>query len=646
MKTIIREGDYAKLGVALQQEWTVFTFCGEKEDQCAVVLVEKNGDAVRRIEVPEEYCLGSLRSVAVKNLTVEDYVYYFEINGKRVMDPYAHGIMGRYQWNDLSRKKNRYEVYGEFIPDTFDWGKDRAPEVKRAQMVMYKLHVRGFTMDSGTKSTPGTFRALINRIPYLKKLGITTVELMPVYEFEEFELPKEPKKLPKYIQWREENTDIIKPPKKQEQKIPKLNYWGYKKGEYFAVKASYAQEPQKASQEYKTLVKKLHENRLECVMEMYFPEDTNHNLVLEVLRYWVLEYHVDGFHLLGTNLPVTAIVQDAFLSRTKIFYTGFDENSINKKRKYKNLYIYKDEYMYPVRRMLNHQNGNMRDFVDQQRKQGYHWGYVNFIASNNGFTLADLFMYNEKHNEANGENNQDGSIWNFSSNYGAEGPTRKKYIGTIRRMKWRNSMVMLFLAQGVPLVWAGDEMCNSQQGNNNAYCQDNPTGWLNWKNESTHRREIRFFRQMLEFRKKHPAVANEQPFQYADYRSLGFPDLSFHGENAWISDSFHGRQCLGMMYCGGYAYNEKEIKSIKNAEDVYVAYNFMFSMSALALPKLPRGRHWYLVIDTANDKTPFLEAPLLCEKDRVNIRPQAICVLVSKRAPQEEKPVKRKQVKE
>ena len=181
MKTIIREGNYAKLGVSLQQEWTVFTFCGEKEDQCAVVLVEKNGDAVRRIEVPEEYCLGSLRSIAVKNLTVEEYVYYFEINGKRVMDPYARGIMGRYQWNDLSRKKNRYEVFGEFIPDTFEWGKDRAPEVSRARMVMYKLHVRGFTMDSGTKSTPGTFRALINRIPYLKKLGITTVELMPVY---------------------------------------------------------------------------------------------------------------------------------------------------------------------------------------------------------------------------------------------------------------------------------------------------------------------------------------------------------------------------------------------------------------------------------------------------------------------------------
>lgn len=641
MKTIIREGNYAKLGVMQQQEWTIFTFCGEKEDRCAVMLLDKNNGPVRKIEVPEEYCLGSLRSVAVKNLAVEEYVYYFEINGEKVMDPYARGIMGRHQWNDLSRIKQRYEICGEFIPDTFDWGKDRTPEIPRAQMVMYKLHVRGFTMDSGTKSAPGTFRALMNRIPYLKKLGVTTIELMPVYEFEEFEFPKEPKKLPRYIHWKEENEDIIKPPGKQEREALKLNYWGYKKGEYFAIKASYAANPDQAAAEFKALVKRLHENKIECVMEMYFPDDTNHNLILEALHFWVLEYHVDGFHLLGGNLPITAIVQDDLLSRTKIFYTGFDEWVINKQRKYKNLYVYKDEYMYPVRRLLNHQDGNLQDFADQQRKQGYHWGYVNFISSNNGFTLYDTFMYNEKHNEENGEKNKDGNVWNFSSNYGEEGPTRKKYINVIRRIKWRNSIVMLSMAQGVPLIWEGDEMCNSQQGNNNAYCQDNKTGWLNWKNEKSHRKEIQFFRQMLEFRKNHPIVANELPFRFADYRSLGCPDLSFHGENAWVMDSFHGRQCLGMMYCGGYACQDKDIKGMKNGEDVYVAYNFMLSMSALALPKLPKGRYWYLVIDTAEDKMPFLEEPRLFSGERINIRPQAICVLISKKTAPEDKAAKK-----
>lgn len=646
MKTITREGNYAKLGVTQQQEWTSFTFCGEKEDRCAVVLLDKETGAVQKIVVPEEYCLGSLRSVAVKNLEAGKYVYYFEINGKKVMDPYARAIMGRHRWNDLSRINQRYEIYGGFTQDAFEWGKDRAPEISRAQMVMYKLHVRGFTMDSGTKSAPGTFRALMNRIPYLKKLGITTVELMPVYEFEELEFPREPKKLPRYIHWREENDDLIKPPKKQEKKALKLNYWGYKRGEYFAVKASYAAEPDRASAEYKAFIKRLHENKMECVMEMYFPEDTNHSLILQALHFWVLEYHVDGFHLLGGNLPITAIVRDDLLSRTKIFYTGFDERVVNKQRKYKNLYVYKDEYMYPARRLLNHQDGNLRDFADQQRKQGYHWGYVNFMSGNNGFTLADTFMYNEKHNMENGEDNKDGNIWNFSSNYGEEGPSRKKYINSIRRMKWRNSIVMLMLAQGVPLIWAGDEMMNSQQGNNNAYCQDNKTGWLNWKNEKSHRKEIQFLKKMIEFRKNHPIITNEQPFKFADYRSLGCPDLSFHGENAWVMDSFRGRQSLGMLYCGAYAHSQKDIKGIKNAEDVYVAYNFMLSMSPLALPKLSKGRHWYLVVDTSDDKMPYLDEPKLCAVERINIRPQTVCVLVSGKTPPEERQMKKRQVTE
>ena len=186
---------------------------------------------------------------------------------------------------------------------------------------------------------------------------------------------------------------------------------------------------------------------------MFFPEDIDHNLVLEALHYWVREYHVDGFHLLGGNLPMTAIVQDNMLSRTKIFYTGFDANICTIQRKYKNLYVYKEEYMYPARRVLNHFNANMREFIDQQRKQGNKYGFVNFITSNNGFTLADLFMYNDRHNEANGEDNLDGNGWNFSNNYGVEGPTKKRYINKLRKLKWRNSMAMLFLAQGVPLVW-------------------------------------------------------------------------------------------------------------------------------------------------------------------------------------------------
>jgi glycogen operon protein len=368
-------------------------------------------------------------------------------------------------------------------------------------------------------------------------------------------------------------------------------------------------------------------------MEMFFTEGTNHNLILDILRYWVRVYRVDGFHLLGTNLPITAIVQDNVLSRTKIFYEELNESVCSAGRKYKNLYVYKEEYMYPARRVLNHLNGNMRDFADQQRKQGAFLGYVNYIASNNGFTLADLFMYNDKHNEENGEKIADGNAWNFSNNYGVEGPTKKRYINAIRRLKWRNSILMLFLAQGVPLLWQGDEMGNSQGGNNNAYCQDNPTGWLNWKNEKTHRKELRFLRQVIAFRKEHPILSNEMPFQFSDYKSVGCPDLSFHGESAWIMEPIAGRMSLGMMYCGAYAQNAE---ADRDAEDVYVAYNFSSGMTSMALPDPVRGRRWYLAIDSGNDAMPFLEEPVVCAQGSVVIRSQSIQVFVSRAIPEQE----------
>ena len=215
----IREGDYAKPGVTIQGEWTTFTFDAEKEDSCFVVLQDMQTEKEEKIAVPAEYCMGSVRSIAVANLHLEHLIYDFEINGKKVMDPCAHAIMGRQVWNDSSRSRQQYEVHGAFDVQEFDWGEDVCPEIPREQMIMYKLHVRGFTMDSGTRSVPGTFRALMNRIPYLKKLGVTTIELMPVYEFEEIELPKQ-QKLPEYIRWKEKQTDQIRPAEKIK-KVPR-----------------------------------------------------------------------------------------------------------------------------------------------------------------------------------------------------------------------------------------------------------------------------------------------------------------------------------------------------------------------------------------------------------------------------------------
>lgn len=622
MGIVVKEGDYAKMGAVPKGNSVIFTFAGEKEDTCAIVLVEQQTKKELEIEVPDSYCLGSLRSIQVTGFNYKDYDYYFRINGEEQIDPYAQVIRGRELWNDVDRVKQNYKVYGGFSSDKFDWTDDMQPEIPKSQMIMYKLHVRGFSMDRPRKGrSMGTFSGVSEKVEYLKSLGVTTVELMPVYEFDEIQVPvKEP--VPEYVRWETKKGDIIQPPA-EEEKI-RLNYWGYGPGNYFAVKASYAKKPSMAANEFKQLVRTLHRNQMECVMEIYFPEDVNHNLILDALRYWVREFHVDGFHLLGENLPVTAIVQDVLLSRTKIFYTYFDQNIQREDKKYKNLYIYKEEYQYPARKILNHINGDMKDFIDQQRKQQKSFGYVNFISSNNGFTLADIFMYNDRHNEANGEDNLDGTAWNFSSNYGVEGPTRKKYIVASRSRQWRNAILMLFMAQGVPMIWSGDEMCNSQSGNNNAYCQDNEIGWLNWKNLRTHTREVNFLKKVTKFRKEHPLIAQVEPFHFNDYKTYGFPDVSYHGESAWISNFDLGRMSLGMLYCGAYSQNE-------NKEDIYIAYNFFSAESVLALPKLAKRRKWYMAIDSTQEEVSLEEEPQLLKGQKyLAMEPQSICVLIGK----------------
>lgn len=618
----IKEGNYEKQGVQQLGKWTIFTFEGEKEDACSVVLLDKNRKIVHEIKVPEEYCMGSLRSIAVENLKTEDLLYVYEVNGKQMLDPYACRIVGREIWNDENRKPGN--VCAAFVPAHFAWGEDRPPEIDRSQMIMYKLHVRGFTMDAKKSAANGTFAALSARIPYLKSIGVTTVELMPVYEFEERVFP-ETKTLPDYIQWKPEEEDMIVP-QEETTTLPKLNFWGYTKGDYFAVKSSYAKTPHLEAQEYKALIRKLHQNHMECVMEFFFPDDTDQNLILTALRFWVMEYHVDGFHLLGENLPVTAIAQDKRLSRTKIFYTDFGEMG-DAARNYRNLYVYKDEYQYPARKMLNHFGYDLDEFIDQQRKQGSVLGFVNYISDNNGFTLADLFMYNERHNEDNGENNCDGNAWNFSNNYGVEGPTAKRYINRLRKRQWRNAILMILMAQGVPLLWSGDEFGNSQSGNNNAYCQDNPTGWINWKTESTHRDQKKFFGAVARFRREHPILSNPMPFQFCDYKALGCPDLSFHGENAWMVRPQNGGLALGMLYCGAYSQDEA------HQEDVYVAYNFSSSATTLALPKIGKHREWYLTIDSFDEKMPYLAEPKPWKESMIMLPPQTIRVLTGKGRP-------------
>ena len=625
MSLTIKEGNYLALGATVAKNQVTFTFEGEKEDVCRIILISKVTQGTEIITVPVEYCLGSLRSVTVSGLNPQEYNYIYEINGEKVVDPYARKIVGREVWDDVSRQ-GQDEVICGIETDNFAWGGDKRPEVPKGQMVMYKLHVRGFTMANKTAGkSKGTFAAVKNKIPYLKDLGITTVELMPIYEFEEKPVKHALQTVPDYVKRSVENG-MIAPAVVLEKEEKRVNYWGYGKGDYFAVKASYASEPQKASVEFKKLVKALHENGMECVLEMCFPETIPHSRILDVLHYWVKEYHVDGFHILGGNLPMTAIVQDPVLSRTKLFAADFA--GVESGRKYKNLYVYREEYQYPTRQLLNHHPCDIREFVNQQKKQSEQMGYVNFIASNNGFTLADLFMYNDKHNEANGENNRDGSDYNLSNNYGIEGPCKKRHINEMRKSRAHAAYMMLIFAQGVPMIMAGDEMGNTQEGNNNAYCQDNAIGWVNWSQFNSTKGQRELLKGLISFRKQHTMIANEKPFKFNDYRSFGMPDLSYHGEYAWLSQLDPGRKSIGMLYNGAYASDEQ------NQSDIYIGYNFYADEVQLALPKLvcskKEKKQWYLCMDSSAKQVILEKEQLLEEQQYVTLQPHSICVVQSR----------------
>lgn len=622
MGLVVKEGNYLTLGAIVAKNQVTFTFECEKEDVCRIVLISKLTQQKEIVPVPKEYCLGALRSITITGFNPQDYNYIYEINDTEYLDPYANRIVGREIWNDESREADKYSLKAGFATDTFSWGEDKNPEICKSQMIMYKLHVRGFSMaNKSAGKTRGTFMAVKNKIPYLKDLGITTVELMPVYEFEELPLVQELPQVPDYVKWEAEKNDIIQPIVLEKQK-KRLNYWGYGEGNYFAVKSSYASEPQKAAVEFKKLIKTLHENSMECVMEIFFPEGTSHNLILDALRYWVREYHVDGFHILGPDLPMTSIVQDAVLSRTKIFADDF--HGIQSNRKYKNLYIYKEEYQYPARQLLNHYDGDIREFVNQQKKQSEHYGYVNFLATNNGFTLADVFMYNDKHNEENGENNCDGSDYNLTNNYGVEGPTKKHYIWKLRNARIRTGLMMLMFAQGIPLIQAGDEFGNTQSGNNNAYCQDNEIGWVNWSQYARTAEEREWLKALIAFRKTHGLIAKDKPFRFNDYRSMGAPDLSYHGEHAWISQLDPGRKSLGMFYSGAYADGEDK-------SDIYIGYNFYSEEVKLALPKITSDRkakkNWCLLMDSAREQVVLDKEEVIKEQQYVTLAPNSVVLL-------------------
>jgi isoamylase len=604
----INKGITTALGVTMCKEGINFAIAVEDGITCSLFIYpEGYEEPVLTIDFKEEDKIGNIYCVLIENLKEGRYEYVYKLDQKNYLDSYARKITGREAWGqavDESKVRCAFDV------EVFDWENDKPLEIPYSEIIMYSLHVRGFTKHFSSKvKNKGTFEGIIEKIPYFKELGINQIELMPAYEFDEI-IP------------RQDNRMEYK--KFEANKQYAINYWGYTKANYFAPKASYSSH-NNCIISFKNMVKELHKNKIEVIMEFYFKENTNQNLIIDCMNYWVEEYHIDGFHINSNAAPITALATSPRLSHTKIMTEDFELRKIyneSKQPKFKNLAEYNDGFLVDIRRFLKGDEDQLNNVTYRIRRNPDQCSAINYIASHNGFNLMDMVSYDVKHNEANGENNRDGNNYNYSWNCGVEGTTRRKAVIELRKKQMKNALILLLLSQGVPKIFGGDELGNSQKGNNNPYCQDNEISWVNWNQDKNYKDILEFTKMLIRFRKDHAILHHSRELKIMDYLSCGYPDLSYHGKKAWYPEFENYNRQIGIMYCGKYAMDENQ----KEDNFIYIAYNMHWIEYEFALPNLPKNKKWKVVIDTSMNT----EEEQRVVKRNINVNERSIVVLLGK----------------
>lgn len=609
IKTKIRKGGMYPLGFSRQGDWMQFTsiFPGIKK-----LLLElwENGKKVEEIVLGSEYRIGDLYSVQFPS-TEKKVQYTYMADGKRVTDPCAR---------KLYQEKDGLLLSGE--ADTFDWEDDIRPKVPYSQMFLYRLHVRGFTKHSQSGvSHKGTFEGLCEKIPYLKELGINAVLLMPCYEFEDYMTV--PAADPRFA--------------KHQMKTVK-NFWGYGgKTWYFLPKRAFSSDKKSPETEFRRMIKTMHQNGIEVLMEFSFHEDINPYLMVECVRCWAVEYHIDGIYFNDSVVPKDMIAKDPVLSEIKLIARYWDEVklfgkqahfheeeplSLENEKDERRFANYHDGFLITARCFLKGDAGQTKEFANVFRRNSEYAAQINYIADNNGFTLADLVSYNQKHNEENGEENHDGLMENYSWNCGQEGRTKKRLVMSLRERQMKNAMLMLFFSQGVPMLYAGDEFGNSQNGNNNAYCQDNKTGWVSWERKQKNGEFLEFVKKLIALRKRFSVLQNKKMLTGQDYIACGSPDISWHGERAWYPDFTSESRLLGIMLNGRYARGNDN-------SSLYIVFNMDWKDAVVGFPRPDRGQCWKILIDTAKTDEYVLERQKKEEKKEYYMKARSAAVFIS-----------------
>jgi isoamylase/glycogen operon protein len=544
-----------------------------------------------------------------------------------LLDPYAKLVASHSSWGN---RDHPYRPFGKVTPSTFDWQGDKLPQIPSKDLVLYEMHIRGFTRDPSSEvHHPGTYLGVIEKIPYLKELGINALEIMPIHEFNE-------------------NEAVQVQPKTKEKLV---NYFGYSTVNFFSPMNRYASQSaqDQAAIEFKTMVRELHKNGIEVILDVVFNHtfegnkegptlsyrgfnphayymidaqgnylnfsgcgntfNANHpisyELIINSLRHWVTEMHVDGFRFdlasvftraeNGTPLAhapiVEAISKDPILANIKLIAEAWDAGGLYQVGGFypgKRWSEWNGRYRDVVRRFIKGTGGHKTAFATALcgSQDLYGWGRspscsVNFVTAHDGFSLADLVTYNDKHNEENGENNRDGFDHNDSWNCGLEGHSSNKKIVYLRERQIRNFHLALMISQGIPLILMGDEYAHTRHGNNNTWCQDNELNWFLWNRLDLRPGFHRFFRSLIQFRKAHAHLLARDNF-------LGDKDITWHGltplNPEWGNDN----------HFVSFTLNSEEGPAL------YIAFNAAHTAQTINLPSPGEKKHWSWIVNTHN----------------------------------------------
>lgn len=644
----VRPGFYDRDGAMRTTNGVSFTIHSMGATSCTLLLFRpKEQEPYAELRYPETYCIGSTYSMLVFGLNIEEFEYAFRFDGPYdekkgllfdknniLLDPYARAVTGQRQWGERPEGGKDFVYHARVVENNFDWENNRSLNHPFEDLIIYEMHVRGFTRDvsSGVKAR-GTFEGLREKIPYLKDLGVNAVELMPIFEFDEME-----------------DTRVV-----DGERL--YNYWGYNTVCFFAPNTSYSSEVEHNHEgdELKNLIYELKENGIEVILDVVFnhtaegneqgpcfsfkgidnniyymltPEgfyynfsgcgnvmNCNHPIVrkfiIDCLRYWVINYRVDGFRFdlasilsrdqNGAPMENPPILQglacDPILAKVKLIAEAWDAGGLYQVGSFPSWNRWAEwngRYRDDMRRFLKGDGGmagtaitritGSRDLYDPT-----HRGIsasVNFITCHDGFTLYDLYSYNMKHNEKNGWNNTDGDNNGNSWNCGVEGETDSAEIEELRRRMVKNAFATLMCSRGPAMFFAGDEFCNTQFGNNNAYCQDNITSWLDWNRLDEYKEIHDFFRYMIRLRKSNAILRKT-----TKAAACKLPEISIHNGFPWNGGTDNNSRLIGIMYAGR---DEKDIRD----DIVFYCMNAYWETLIMQLPELPMGMQWKVCVNT------------------------------------------------